>query len=652
MTCVTAFTAAAADGDLDTSFGSAADGAGASGEVFDSVIKADGKIAIVGFISSYDSVSRNRVAQTNPDGTVDATFNPAPLYLDYAGSYYAIAAQPDGKVLVGGHFFSGPVELPKTSGLTRLNADGSIDSSFDPHYFEAVGAILVQPDGKILVGGFTTINQGGTTIAPAILRLNPDGSLDQSFSPISMESSGLFVTSITLQPDGKIVIGGGFDRLDGVDRRNVARLNANGTLDVSFNSSVGADRFVYASVVQGDGKIVIGGAFKTYNGVEQARLARLNSDGSLDPSFTSGLSAGETDVYSLALGADGKILVAGRFSQYGGFTRQALVRTNSDGSIDQTFISGVDLFRHVQTVNLQPDGKIIIGGNFTRYQEIQRNYLARVLWTSSTAPTPSATPTPTATPKQTVLGNIATRLRVETGENVLIAGFIVTGDQPKKVMLRAIGTSLQLDGKLQDPVLELYDSAGELIRANDNWQDALNRQEITDSTIAPNHELESAILMTLPAGGNSYTAVVRGANGGTGVGVVEGYDLDQGANSKAANISTRGRVQTGEDVMIGGFFVLNGSQKVIVRAIGPSLPVDGKLADPTLDLINSNGDSIAFNNNWRDSQQEQIELTTIPPTNQFESAIVATLPAGSYTAVVRGASNNTGVGLVEVYALD
>ena len=128
---------------------------------------------------------------------------------------------------------------------------------------------------------------------------------------------------------------------------------------------------------------------------------------------------------------------------------------------------------------------------------------------------------------------------------------------------------------------------------------------------------------------------MRGANGGTGVGVVEGYDLDQRANSKLANISTRGVVQTGEDVMIGGFFILNGSQKVIVRALGLSLPVDAALADPTLDLINSNGDSILFNNEWRDSQEAQIEATTIPPPNQFESAVVANLPPGLHCCCSR-----------------
>ena len=250
------------------------------------------------------------------------------------------------------------------------------------------------------------------------------------------------------------------------------------------------------------------------------------------------------------------------------------------------------------------------------------------------------------------LGNISTRLSVQTGDDVLIGGFIVTGSEPKKLMLRAIGPSLQLEGKLQDPVLELYDGAGELIAVNDNWQEAPNAQEIVDSTIAPSHELESAILMTLPAEGSSYTALVRGANGGTGVGLAEGYDLGQGANSKLANISTRGLVQTGTDVMIGGFFILNGSQKVIVRAIGPSLPVEGNLADPELELFNSNGDPIASNQNWRDTQEAQILETTIPPSHDLEAAIVATLPPAFYTAIVRGTNQGTGVALVEVYALN
>ncbi len=251
-----------------------------------------------------------------------------------------------------------------------------------------------------------------------------------------------------------------------------------------------------------------------------------------------------------------------------------------------------------------------------------------------------------------VFGNISTRIRVETGDNVLIGGFIVTGTEQKRVMLRAIGPSLPVAGRLENPTLELHGRAG-LIASNDNWRDSPNRQEIIDSQLAPTNDLESAILAKLPANGAPYTAIVRGANGGTGVGLVEVYDLDRAVDSKLANISSRGSVQTGENVMIGGFIVTGTTtQKVIVRAIGPSLQVAGKLADPTLELINRDGVTVASNDNWRSDQQAEIIATGVAPTNDLESAIVATLPATGHTAIVRGKNQTTGVALVEVYAIN
>ena len=174
--------------------------------------------------------------------------------------------------------------------------------------------------------------------------------------------------------------------------------------------------------------------------------------------------------------------------------------------------------------------------------------------------------------------------------------------------------------------------------------------------IPPSNDLESAIVATLPANGASYTAIVRGMDNGTGIGLVEVYDLDHLVNSKLANISTRGLVQTGDNVLIAGTIVLgNAAQRVLVRAIGPSLTVPGKLADPTLELRDGNGTLIRSNDNWRGGGQEaEIISTTIPPSNDLESAIVATLPASgaNYTAIVRGAGGTGGVALVEVYALN
>ena len=258
----------------------------------------------------------------------------------------------------------------------------------------------------------------------------------------------------------------------------------------------------------------------------------------------------------------------------------------------------------------------------------------------------------TTTP--TTLANISTRLPVQTGDNALIGGFIITGTQPKKVIIRAIGPSLALSGKLQDPVLQLF-SGATLLESNDNWVDSPNKQAITDSTIPPSHNLEAAIVRTLPANGSGYTAVVRGVNDTTGIGVIEAYDLDTNLDSKLANISTRGVVETDPNVLIAGTIVLGQSpQNVIIRAVGPSLSISGKLADPTLQLVDPNGSVLEANDNWVDSPNKQAIInTTIPPSHDLESAIVRTLPANgaSYTAIVRGVNSSSGIAVVEVYAL-
>jgi len=249
------------------------------------------------------------------------------------------------------------------------------------------------------------------------------------------------------------------------------------------------------------------------------------------------------------------------------------------------------------------------------------------------------------------LANISTRLLVETGDDVLIGGFIVTGTHSKSVLLRAIGPSLPVDGKLANPVLELHDSTGAIIATNDDWQSNANKQEIIDTGIPPTNPLESALLLTLDPG--AYTAIVRGVNDSTGIALVESYDLDRTTDAKLANISTRGLVQTGDNVMIGGFIVLGTlPDDVLIRAIGPSLPVSGSLADPLLELHNADGSILATNDNWRDTQEAEIEATGIPPTNDAESAIISTLDPGNYTAIVRGVGNTGGVALVEAYGLD
>lgn len=264
---------------------------------------------------------------------------------------------------------------------------------------------------------------------------------------------------------------------------------------------------------------------------------------------------------------------------------------------------------------------------------------------------------------RTSLVNLSTRLQVGTDDKALIGGFILQGSGAKKIMVRAIGPSLGaagLVGALADPTLELHGPTGAIIATNDNWYTtqtsgvitADEAGEIRASTIAPSDPAESAIVVS--AGPGAYTAVIRGANNTTGVGLVEVYDLSAPIPARLANISTRGFVQTGENVMIGGFIVGNQTTKVILRAIGPSLAgagVSNALADPILELHNGQGSLILANDNWKDSQRSDIEATTIAPTNDKEAAILTTLPSGAYSAVVRGAGSSTGVGLVEVYAL-
>ena len=209
---------------------------------------------------------------------------------------------------------------------------------------------------------------------------------------------------------------------------------------------------------------------------------------------------------------------------------------------------------------------------------------------------------------------------MQTGDSVLIGGFIITGTQPKKVMLRAIGPSLTefgVSGALADPILELH-SGATILATNDNWMDASNKQEIISSGLPPRNDFESAILTTLSPG--AYTAIIRGVNNTTGVALVEAYDLDTTVDSKLANISTRGLVQTADNVMIGGFIVLGSNpQSVIVRAIGPTLAdfgVDGALADPTLELHNPDGSTLASNDNWRTTQEAPIIPTGLRPTKK------------------------------------
>ena len=591
------------------------------------VAQPDGKILIGGGFTTLApnggaSVTRNYIARLNPDGTLDTAFDP-----NANNGVYSIAVQADGKILAGGGFTS--IGGQTRNHIARLDATTGLADSFDPNADGEVDTVAVQADGKILLGGGFYFIHGQTR--SSIARLDATTGLPDSFNPNAIGN----VNSIALQADGKIVVGGAFYRIGGQKRNAIARLDATTGLADSFDPSAHGGG-VFSVAVQTDGKVLASGLFYNIGGQPRFCIARLDRTTGLADSFDPNPS---NAVDAIAVQADGKVLVGGNFTGIGGQTRNFIARLDPTTGLADSFDPNPN--NAVFAIAVQADGKFVVGGSFTTIApngggSVTRHRIARL----SDGSLPGT------------LGNISTRLRVETGNNVLIGGFIVTGTQQKRVILRAIGPSLPVVGALTNPLLELRDSSGGLIRSNDNWRSD-QETEIIATGIPPANDLESAIVAMLPANSSAYTATVRGVDNGTGVGLVEVYDLDRTVDSKLANISTRGFVQTEENVLIGGLIVLGQNPlRVIVRAIGPSLPVPGALANPTLELHDGNGALIASNDDWRSDQEAEIIGTGIPPSNDLESAIVRNLAPGNYTAIVRGVNNATGIALVEAYDLN
>ena len=251
--------------------------------------------------------------------------------------------------------------------------------------------------------------------------------------------------------------------------------------------------------------------------------------------------------------------------------------------------------------------------------------------------------------------NISTRAFVGGGQALAIAGFTITGTDPKQVVIRGLGPTLtnsKVTGVLADPTLKLFDGSGTPISSNNDWKNT-QQAAIQATGLAPSFDVESAILITLQPG--NYTAILSGNSGTTGVGLVEVYDVGGGL-SELTNVSTRGLVGTGQNVVIAGFIISggSGSTQVVVRGLGPTLTqhgVSGALADPVVALVDQNGNVVRSNNNWKDSQQTEIQNTGLQPPNDLEAAILATVPVGNYTVILSGNGGGTGIGLVEVYKL-
>ena len=333
-------------------------------------LQADGKILIGGDFWYVGGIARYRIARLNPDGSLDTGFNPLSPYFNNV--VYCLAVQDDGKILIGGQFaaqsFNIPSEVPRNY-IARLHADGTLDDSFNPNTNGHVSSLALQPDGKIIIqGGFSTI---GGVARNNIARLNVDGSLDTNFNPTANST----VACMATQDDGKILIGGWFITVDGVARRSIARLNVDGTLDPDFNFEFISDgnNNVSSMVVQADGKILISGYLRIGSGGASQRIARLNADGSLDTSFDSGAIS---SLGSIVLQADGKMLVGGGFTTIGDVSRNRIARLNVDGSLDANFNPSAN--SSVSGLALQADGKILTAGFFTNIGGVARNNMARL----------------------------------------------------------------------------------------------------------------------------------------------------------------------------------------------------------------------------------------------------------------------------------
>ena len=349
----------------------------ASGDGFDDsvatlVIDGDNKILVGGYFTTYDSSSAPYIARLNIDGSFDSTLVTGD---GFDGVVQAFAIQNDGKILVGGAFTT--YDSDPVAGTARLNTDGSLDETFvtGDGFDSIVQALAIQNDGKIIVGGiFTTYDSDP---AVKIARLNTDGSLDETF--VTGDGFDAGVNAVTIDADGKILVGGAFTTYDSNPASHIARLNTDGSLDETFVTGDGFDNSVYTIKAQDDDKLLIGGGFTTYDSDSAVGIARLNTDGTLDETFITGAGFPDASVLAFSIDSDEKILVGGNFVTYDGNPAVSIARLNTDGTLDETFITGSAFNGSVPTLIVDSDGKILTGGNFSTYNGDPAVKIARLI---------------------------------------------------------------------------------------------------------------------------------------------------------------------------------------------------------------------------------------------------------------------------------
>jgi uncharacterized delta-60 repeat protein len=643
---------------------------------------------LVAFSKKIDPPVPYNLGRLLPDGTVDSTFtlsssDPSRFLADFSAR--GIEPLPDGNFLVYG------VDSYDVPYYGKVRPNGVEDTTFATNQGAPFQTAMVGPDGSI-VGASGTDAQ--LTFFLPFARLQADGQVAPfgnnaiHDAQVIRDVNGMLMEVyignrvLAVQPDGKVLV-----QYFAQDRLfHFVRLNPDGSIDGSFAETnftptdlsedfpfifdyqAGAYVQPYNGVwtaspslidahVQSDGRIIVTGHFTTFGNRSARGIARLNPNGSFDDTFNVGGGAQwrastETSTFYPAVEniepAGDKFLITGTFEAFNGTSSPGIAQLNADGSVDSSFVAPVQRDKRSRVASAfkaQPDGSFLLSGPYIVNGESTARSLIRLV------------------PLAPNVGNISTRLAVGTGDNALIEGFIVQGPagSSKKILVRAIGPSLAQFGipdALSNPILEIHDAGGATVATNNDWKTtqiggliAGNQfAEINASGLAPTDDLESAIVADLAPG--SYTAVVRGAGDTAGTGVVDAFDLAPGSAARLANIATRGLVQPGDGLMIGGFIVQNGPLQVVVRAIGPSLVpfgIPNALPDTTLQLRDQQGALVLENDDWRSSQAQELINLGLQPSDDLEAALVSTLQPGPYTAQVRGKGQAAGIGVVQVY---
>jgi uncharacterized delta-60 repeat protein len=639
----------------------------------------DGRTIVGGAFTTIAGATRNRLARFNADGSLDPAFNP-----NVNGQVSALALQADGRIVVGGTFTT--IGGAARSDLARLNADGSVDAGFAPATAGPVSGLGVQADGRILVLG------AGTNVRHVLSRLNADGSADTGFTPVN--GGAAIIRAFAQQADGRILVSGAFTSIGGVSVSRLARLNANGSVDATFNAQ--PNGLVTAVALQADGRVVVGGSFSQIGGQTRVGIARLAATSPATQVL--GVSANRSTVFWNRAGTTGEVYsvvferssdrstwttlgngvrVAGSGSDWqltglslpagGVFYVRARGLAASSGGTSSGILEAVREFTFANPVAgaattvaqtpAQAAAPVLMLDPVTGIAPRSRITMVAGEGTLEILAAPAADPVGASAPRLT---NLSTRGRV-TAENPLILGFAIAGDESRRVLVRAAGPALTGFGvtdALTATRLQIYDATGTVVARNEGWAGAANLVQAAAASgafpLTPG-SADSAALVTLAPG--SYTVEVADPRGAGGIALAEIYDAGTGTGARLVNVSSRGAAGAGNAALISGFVIAGGerAERVLLRGVGPGLEAfgaSGVVADPTIALYDAEGRALGANDNWVSSVADVAAAAArsgafaLQPGSK-DAAVLATLPSGAYTIQVSAGA--TGTALLEIY---